>query len=203
MADTVTSHEERGGAPSDKQDRGGLYPTLVGDAWNQLPAAVCNAHCRGVSLRADGVFAIRRGRGFLARLICYVLGMPPSGEVATELVVTVQGEREYWDRTFGRHRLETVQLPSADRLLIERFSFVQFCFSLSARPDGLYFEQQKAAFKIGPLCVPLPSCCSPVVSSLEQAADGGGTRVSVKVWLPFVGSLIEYSGNLGQPARNP
>ncbi|MHA3775685.1 DUF4166 domain-containing protein [Verrucomicrobiota bacterium sgz303538] len=203
MPDTVTSHEERGGETGEVRNRIGLYPTLIGNPWSQLPVAVRNAHCEGYSFRAAGTFTIRRGSGFLARLICCVLRMPPSDEVATELVVTVQGEREYWERTFGRHRLLTVQLPSADGLLIERFSFIQFCFSLSARPDGLYFEQQKAALQIGPLGRSIPAFCAPVVSASEHAADGSGTRVSVKVWLPFVGSLIEYNGTLGQPARHP
>jgi hypothetical protein len=126
--------------------------------------------------------------------------MPPSAaHVATELSVTAVAGREYWERTFDRHRLSTVQTADVGGMLIERFSFLQFWFSLRAGPDGIYFEQQNAAIQVGPFSVFIPACCAPLISAWERDGDGRSTEVLVQVRLPRFGLLIEYSGILKEP----
>ena len=75
---------------------------------------------------ADGVAVVERGSGLLARLVAFVIGLPPAG---TDIPITVsfrarQG-REYWQRNFAGQAFSSVQEQGRGRcarLLCERFS---------------------------------------------------------------------------------
>jgi hypothetical protein len=57
----------------------GLYPHLLGSAWNQLSEPVRRIHGGTRPIRAKGTFDVHRGSGILVRSICALLRLPRSG----------------------------------------------------------------------------------------------------------------------------
>jgi len=90
--------------------RAPLYRRVLGEAWDSLPAPLQTMHDVQSERTADGVAVVERGSGLLARLVAFVIGLPPAG---TDIPITVsfrtrQG-REYWQRNFAGHAFSSVQ----------------------------------------------------------------------------------------------
>src|SRR6185295_16981958 len=77
-ASLVQSARTPGGAVLCCLSMSSLYPALLGPEWASLAPAVQRLH--GGGARARGLFTVRRGVGWIARLIATVLGMPRAGE---------------------------------------------------------------------------------------------------------------------------
>ena len=96
--------------PLRTDDRAPLYRRVLGEAWDSLPAPLQTMHDVQSERTADGVAVVERGSGLLARLVAFVIGLPPAG---TDIPITVsfrarQG-REYWQRNFAGHAFSSVQ----------------------------------------------------------------------------------------------
>lgn len=84
-------------APAD-----GLYPRLVGPAWERLDPAVRRFHLVHGRRRFRGAFRVERGRSLAARVLAPLLRLPRAAEaepVTLEVEATESGER--WTRHFG------------------------------------------------------------------------------------------------------
>jgi hypothetical protein len=172
--------------------RTGLYERLVGEGWGGLDEPVRRFHLRG---SGTGVFAVRRGRGRIARLVARLMGLPSGGEdVPLLLSVEPLGEGERWRRTFAGKDFVTVQNEHAARLLAERTGPFELLFRLKVEEGALAYRHAGAALRAGRLRFNLPRILAPHVEAWERADEGGDVRVSVCVTAPLVGLLIRYEG---------
>jgi hypothetical protein len=184
-----------GGAETkDVKARAGLYERLVGAGWETLDEPVRRFHATAV--RAAGTFAVRRGRGRLARLLARLMGLPESGEAVPLLLrVTPRPGGERWRRSFAGRDFITEQSAGARSLLAERAGPVEMLFRLNAEGGALVYKHEALVLRAGPLRVPLPRRLAPRVEASERAGEGDkGVRVSVRVTAPLVGLLIQYEG---------
>ena len=63
-----------------------LYRRVLGEAWDSLPAPLQTMHDVQSERTAGGVAVVERGSGLLARLVAFVIGLPPAG---TDIPITV------------------------------------------------------------------------------------------------------------------
>jgi hypothetical protein len=180
-----------GEAQTAEATRAGLYERLVGEGWDVLDEPVRRLH---LCERGVGVFAVRRGRGRLARVVARLMGLPQSGEeVALRLSVEPHGGGERWRRNFAGKEFVTEQGEHAAGLLAERTGPFELLFRLKAEGGALLYAQEDAALRVKSLRVRLPRLLAPRVEAWERA-DEGSVRVSVCVTAPLVGPLISYEG---------
>lgn len=169
----------------------GLYERLVGDGWRELDEPVRRFHARA---RGEGVFAVRRGEGLLARALARLLGLPAGGEaVPLRLSVEPHDGGELWRREFAGREFVTEQGEHAGALLAERAGPFELLFRLTAEGGALVYAQEGAALRVGGLRLRLPRPLAPRTEASERA-DEGGVRVSVRVTAPLFGPLISYEG---------
>lgn len=176
-----------------------LYRRILGTSWLELAVAVRRAHLNPgeVSLRGAGSFQVRHGAGLLARLLTWLLRMPPAtGAAKTRLVVTPLGRGERWERSFDDRFLVTTQREAREGGLIERFGPLELRFRLEVMGGALLYRQAGAALRLGALNVPLPRWMAPCVEAREEPAALDLTHVLVAVAVPVIGHLISYEGHI-------
>jgi len=173
-----------------------LYPRLLGASWHDLDEAVRQAHYVGKPVRSSGWLQVRHGSGWLARLLVWLLRMPLAGDaVRTRLVVTPQGKRERWQRSFGARFLVTTQWEESGNLLAERMGPLEIYFRLHATNRALVYRQTGAALRLGPWRLDLPSWLAPrVVAQEEPGGHPERIHVAVEIVAPLLGLLISYDG---------
>ena len=176
----------------------GLYLKLLGDAWNDLDGTVQRLHVSVPPVQAVGLFQVRRGTNWLARLLARLARLPEAGEaVNVRLLVTAQGDGEEWQRTFAEQPLVTLQSERPDGLLAERIGPIEMRFQLKVVDGALNYRATRALLCLGPLLLPLPPWFSPRITAWERpVGEGGHIEVFVHVHLPLLGRLVSYSGRL-------
>ena len=171
-----------------------LYQRLMGNSWCQLSEPLRCMHTTSSTVRACGRFRIDYGPHPLARLLARLLRLPhPSAAADTRLVISARGDREQWERTFGRCRFVTLQYRWRDDLA-ERFGVLQFRFRLHVSDGSLFYVQRQAAVLCWPVRLPIPALCAPRVEAREDPAGPERIQVEVRVLLPAIGLLISYAG---------
>jgi hypothetical protein len=176
----------------------GLYPRLLGPAWDRLDQSVRSAHAEGTTLQATGVLRVRHGPGRLTRLLLRAVHLPPPAEaVEVRLLVNRRGSVERWQRRFGAASLVTVQREGPDRLLIERLGVLEFRFRLAVVGGALVYRSVRLAVWLGPFRLPLPRRISPRILAREGPADGPDqTGLTVEAITPAGDLLFSYEGNI-------
>ena len=103
----------------------GLFEELLGDDFDNLPAAVQALH-RSTGPRVwSGQAQVQRGQGLVARCIAKLVGFPTASEgVALEVLIERQGQVERWQRSFGTKRFASSLSAGerASRRTLERLS---------------------------------------------------------------------------------
>jgi hypothetical protein len=177
-----------------------LYQKLLGASWPDLDVVLRRLHDSGETVRAVGVFRVRRGNNRLARTMARLARLPAAGEaVDVRLQVTAQEEGEEWRRTFAGRPMVSMQYDRGDGPLVERLGIMEMRFRLEVVGGALSYKTVSAAVRLGFLGVPLPYWLSPYVTAWEKAVgDTNQIQVSVEVTLPLLGRLIVYDGILTQ-----
>lgn len=179
----------------------GLYERVAGEGWGRVDERVRRLHARGPAsgARARGVFAVRRGRGLVARALALLLGLPAGGE-AVPLLLSIEpaGGGERWRRAFAGREFVTLQREQAGALLAERAGPFELLFRLEADGGALVYTQEGSALCAGGARLRLPRLLAPRVEARERADDAGGAGVLVKVRVtaPLAGLVIEYEGHV-------
>lgn len=183
---------------------GGLYPRLLGPAWDELDQAVQRAHAEGPLLRAVGSLRVRHRPGRWAGLLPRVARVPAAGEaVVVRLLVERRGAAERWRRWFGGAPLVSLQRAAGPGLLDERFGPLALQFRLLVEGGALVYRQVGAALRFGPLRMPLPAWSALRVSACEEGAGPDRTWLTVEVRGPGGAFLFSYAGCVaweGDPA---
>ncbi|MGB8508988.1 MAG: DUF4166 domain-containing protein [Pyrinomonadaceae bacterium] len=180
-----------------------LYRRVLGDAWLKLAGPVRIFHTTGATLRGAGTFNVRRGESMLARALAGLLRLPASGEGrATRLVVTSLPEGEHWHRTFDGHSFVTEQHEHREQqqqhLLAEHVGMMEILYRLDVKDGSLFYQQTRAALRIGHRRVALPRRFAPRINACERpvVADRPRVHVSVRVDAPLAGLLVAYEGEI-------
>lgn len=168
-----------------------IYRSLLGESEASLAPQVARLHTTARGAR--GVFRVRRGQGPLARLIAWVLRMPPARERSVIELTVTRGERgERWSRSFDGRPLWTDQWADGP-LLVEQMGLVQCTFRLRADGRSLVFEQAGARLGLRGFSLPLPRFLSPFIAG-RAGAQGEQVLVDVQISAPLAGLLVAYDG---------
>ena len=177
----------------------GLYPRLLGPAWDQLSPGIREAHAGTTHCALSGVFRIEVGAGLLAWLSRLVMRVPLSPqELPARLLIRPSHGAERWERAIGPWKFSTHQQEHRQQLR-ESYGPLLFDFRLDVLDGALHYSQVAFGIGLGPLRLPIPKVLAVRVAALEEpASDQFLTRIAVRVDLPVVGLLVAYSGTLGR-----
>lgn len=172
-----------------------LFRQLLGSATDELPAALKSFHNRTGSRRWRGRAQVRRGTGWLARIIAGVMGFPRDAEdVAVSVLVSCERGGERWVRDFGGAQFSSFQQRGTgknDYLLVERFGKIEVALALVVEDDRLFLIPRRwSCFGI-----PLPRFLLPSGRSFETERDGCFC-FDVEIAAPVCGLIVAYKGAL-------
>jgi hypothetical protein len=171
-----------------------LFQNALGEKWQDLPPCVRRLHCGHAVESFSGLAQVRRGRGLLARLAAWLVGLPREGD---DVPVTVTKTRtpacETWERNFAGRRMRSVLTPSArPQHCCERFGPFTFELALSVDDCALHFPVRRGWL----LALPLPAALLPTSCAREFAVDGT-FHFDVGLYAPLTrGLLVRYQGHL-------
>lgn len=170
----------------------GLYATLAGAVWDELPGAFRAVHGPG---EARGRLDVSRSPARAARALAWLCGLPREGR-GTELALRVEqdGPAQVWRRRFGATEIVTRQRARAG-LLCEQFGLLELGFRLVATRQGLRFDQRAATLVLGPLRLPWPRWLAPRIAAEVRPLDSGAA-VDVQVRAPLFGLILRYAGQV-------
>jgi hypothetical protein len=170
-----------------------LYRRVLGDAWQSLPPPLAAMHDLAGDLTAEGVAAVERGRGALARLLGFMFGFPRSGEaVPIKVSFHAAHGREHWRRSFAGRSFSSVQFAGhgrCDRLLCESFGPATFALALVIDDGKLRLVLRRWSV----LGLPLPLTLAPRADAYESA-DDGRFNFHVEMAHPLTGLIVRYRG---------
>jgi hypothetical protein len=174
-----------------------LYESVLGDRFSALPPVLRRFHARNEA-HAHGFLRVERGRGLIARLAAWVMGLPAASErAAVDLAVVVEDGREVWTRRFSTSAVAEGR-PMITRqwregtYLVEAVGATRTYFELVSEPEGMCFAQRRCTI----LGITIPSRLAPKVHARARSSDAEGWEVEVRISLPVVGLVVEYSGRL-------
>ena len=164
------------------------YEVILGASFASLHAHVQRAH--RAPLRAEGMFDVEHGPGWLAPPLIWLMKLPPAGpHRPVRLNVTVHGAELVWTRRIGESMLQTRQCARGSRL-VERSGLGCVAFELSVE-DGALLYRQSAIHVAG---LPLPSLVSPRVAAVASATADGWHVVVTVTWRGRM--VCRYAGSM-------
>ncbi len=173
-----------------------LYRDILQDRWNEVNPKVRKSHLSGEELHADCCLDVVGSSNFLGRIIGRLVSLPASMNSApVHLLIRSSPEGEIWERSFPDCRLNSVQFPSSDGSLVDRFGIIAFSFRLETCNGGILHHHTGTYLIGGRFHLRLPRFASPRIISHEEPDPGeDASRISVSLSLPVLGHLLTYSG---------
>ncbi|MGH6769694.1 MAG: DUF4166 domain-containing protein [Xanthobacteraceae bacterium] len=170
------------------------FERILGAAFERLPAPVRHVHALRHPLQTAGRAEVTASAGLLARLMCFIAGLPkPGHDMPVSVLFTPDaGGNERWNRKFAERRYASTIFAGEGRdegYLIEHFGPYHLQFRLTPRGDGLVWTL--AGWRLGP--IPLPRWSVPRIECLE-GADGERFTFDIDVTFPLIGWVIHYRG---------
>jgi hypothetical protein len=177
---------------SQRLDTPGLFPRLLGDAWETQPDVVRHAHAGLDPVTLTGR-ARARGAAGLPALLRRLQGLPPAGLHATTVTITPTADGERWIRRFGDRAFGSTIAPARDDpwTFEETAGALTFRFSVTPRPNDLSWTFE--GWWLGP--VPLPRAWAPRIRA-RTFSRNGAYRFRVLVAHPWLGVIFGYAGRL-------
>lgn len=160
----------------------------MGAQFEQLDRMIQNAHT-GIT-KISGVVQVSRGI-FLAGFLCRILKLPESGE-CVNLVVNADHQPDivYWERNFSGRQMNSRFKKYGD-CIQEKLGPLKLIFRLNAQAGALHYNLEKTFL----WRIPLPALLAPKLIAYECELNGL-YRFKVSIYLPVLGKLIEYQGDL-------
>ncbi|MFZ1103636.1 MAG: DUF4166 domain-containing protein [Hyphomicrobiaceae bacterium] len=182
------------GPEAGSQPAAPLFQSALGDRWRELPPCVQRLHSGRNVETFSGRAHIARGRGLVAWLAAWLVGLPKAGaDVPLTVTMTCTPDGEVWERSFAGRRLRSVLTPSPKPYHFrERFGLATYELELPVEDAVLHFVVRRGWL----LGIPLPSLLLPRSCTREFAADGA-FHFDVSLYAPVTGGLIvRYRGCL-------
>lgn len=167
-----------------------LFETVLGGAFDRLPAAVRESHHTIGTTYLRGTSKVIRGPSLFARIIAFVFRFPKAGEgKLVEVIKTRIPSGETWERRFDGQVFRSY-LARTDQNMSERFGPFTFDLDLHEKDGGLFFPVR--AGRIGPL--PLPKAMLPRSEAVEREV-AGRFQFDVALYAPITRALVvRYQG---------
>jgi hypothetical protein len=167
-----------------------LYKAILGKRFDILPKSIATLHTLVGNRGAQGEATVTRGPTWIARLLCTVMGFPPSGTTALHVGFDEHKGVEKWTRSFAGVAFSSHLFQKTD-YLVERFGPLAFTFDLGGDEAGVTMMLRGwSAFG-----VPMPHWLGPSAQAREW--DEAGTYwFQVAIHLPIVGLIVGYKGHL-------
>ena len=170
-----------------------VFRTVLGDAWQELPAAIRELHDVNGIGRFRGRASVTRGRSLIAKLIGRVVGLPPdAGNIPVDVTMNGTGGREYWTRNFDGYKFSSVMTAGRGRfsyLVCEKFGPVNFAMALVLENGRLNYVPRGWTF----LGMPMPRLLAPQGQTFEYVEDDR-FHFHVEIDLPLIGHVVTYAG---------
>jgi hypothetical protein len=165
-----------------------LYARVLGERFDELPERVRSMHAVHGRRDARGEGIVTAGCGRIARLVCRLMGFPPTGGYPIHVSFVERNGTERWTRRFGDYRFSSV-LKQCRAGVGERFGPMRLDFDVPSDAQGLRMIVRRWSL----LGIPLPLLLAPRIEAREwQEADR--FRFSVKVAMRGIGPVITYEG---------
>jgi hypothetical protein len=184
------------------EEHGPLYRRILGTAFDALPPRVRELHADPDGRCWSGRAQVRRGTGWLARIVGALIGFPPAGD-DVPVTVTLAPERdgERWTRNFNGRIFNSVQACGRGKdqhLLVERFGLVSVSLALVVERSRLLLIPRRWCA----LGLPMPNALLPRGQTFETE-ENGQFRFDVEIRAPILGLIVAYKGLLAkQSATN-
>ena len=173
-------------------DQPSLYRRMLGDHFAQLPPALAAFHDQTAVLHAEGVFDVRRGRGWLRRLVAALAGLPRDATaVPLKLRVEPIKDGERWIRQFGDSVLCSDQCSPRPHVMVERFGAFKIRSRATVENGRLLFVYERTRF----LGIPLPRWAGPRFNCFAEGDDKRWI-VDVRIEAPLLGMITHYHGEV-------
>jgi hypothetical protein len=174
-------------------EREPLYRRVLGEAWDSLPEPLRAMHDLDGERSAHDVAVVERGRGLLARLVAFVIGLPPAGaDIPVTVSFRARHGREHWQRNFAGRVFSSVQQQGRgrfERLLWERFGPFNFGMALMCES-----ERMRLVVRRWSVCgIPMPRALAPRGNSYEFA-QAGRFHFHGEIAHPLTGLIVRYRG---------
>ena len=180
-----------------------LFPALLGEAFDALPAPVRRLHRRDGAARYAGEVQVDRGRHPVSRCCAWATRLPPAGAGPLQVDIVAADGREAWTRHVGGRAMPSrlwAGRGALAGLLRERLGLVVFGFALTVEP-GLHGA--RIVWRVRRLRVfgllPLPAGWFADVEAVESVDALGRYHFDVRAALPLAGLLVHYRGWLEVP----
>jgi hypothetical protein len=181
------------GVRDDSVRRPGLYPELLGSAWDALPAEIRALHEVNGMSGAEGRATVTRGRGLLARLAGAAIGFPAASEdIPVQVRFEASDTEETWTRRFGNQSFSSRQFAGtgrSQRLLCEAFGPLVFAMALVVEGNRLSLVVRRWSL----FGLPLPMWLAPRSHAWESSEDGR-FHFHVEISHPLTGLIVKYAG---------
>lgn len=168
-----------------------LYARILNSAWHDLPVEIRAMHDVERTALAKGRASVKRGSGWLARLMGWIIGFPPaSDDVPVSVRFDVAQGIETWTRTFGDKSFHSHQFAgTSPGLICERFGPLTFAMALVSRAGRLsLILRHWRAFGI-----PMPMFLCPH-STAHETVEEGRFCFHVEIGHPVTGLIVQYRG---------
>lgn len=176
-----------------------LYRKVLGTAFAELPDQVRAIHEGTGTRKWAGQAEVRRGKGWGAHAIAWLLGFPGAADrIPVSVSFSPHQGGELWTRNFGGRKFTSIQECGTGRndyLLVERFGPISVALALVLDEGRLFLVPRRWSL----LGMPLPAFLLPRGTSFETQ-ENGKFRFDVEISLPVLGLIVAYKGELEQTA---
>ncbi|HYC75667.1 SDR family oxidoreductase [Brevundimonas sp.] len=173
-------------------ERGAIYASAIGPAFDELPGAIRALHeAPGRSLWR-GEATTEGAHGPLAAAAARLIGFPKAQPACPAAVaIEADGQRSVWRRRIGGHAFTSVlSAPRDGGRLTERFG--PLTMDLRLEPEGGRLIYRVEGWRLGP--IPLPRALAPSACAHEEVDAQGRFVFDVEISAPLIGRLVRYHG---------
>jgi hypothetical protein len=169
-----------------------LFQLILRQPYQSLPEPLKRFHETRLG-QFEGKATVRGSQGMLARILRKLGGFPEpvSQEVDITLKVIRSESQERWLRNIGTARFSSALTRiNSENVLSEDFGLLRFRFSLSVRDERIHWNLVGWSFA----GIPMLDDVGPEATVWEGVNANGNYEFAVKIELPLVGVLMDYSG---------
>jgi hypothetical protein len=175
-----------------------LYKGAMGARWQLMPQVWREVHDVRSTATLQGVAEVTRGTTLRAKLMCWVLGMPPAATAAKLTITrTRKGDRELWHRSFDSHPFPSVLTAAKPGYLHEQIGLIRVLCELGG--DDTHVIMRVAGASIFGL--PIPKWLLPGTEVREDVQLIGGAptyHFDISVSHKLACPLVRYRGHLAK-----
>jgi hypothetical protein len=171
-----------------------LFRYILGEAWNLLPFQIKQLHSTTSVSMYSGRCTVTQGSNPIARAVTALVGFPKGGaDLPIAVRLSVEGSGERWTRTVADRTFSSTQGLAKGRsegLIRERFGAIAVDMALVSEGPSLVYVIRRWSL----LGIPMPLWLGPKTIATESVDAEGRFRFDIKLWHPFIGSLVHYAG---------